>query len=387
MKTLTSRTSSRTARAALVALVTLAAGWATACSDSATARPDAGTGQPGGGGAVEAATAFASGQEIAIAVPEKGKVFLSLSPLGIVPAPADPRVSTGWDMAFEQYTITTNGGVSGPGQAASFGPLDAAAFVGDAAPTVPFLVADKAAGAFLDWFAYEGAPSHALFSRFHVVGVKDGERLWKVQLLSYYGERDGAPISALYSLRYAELTDRGEGPTQQVDRLEGTAGGPGGGPNEPSELLDLATGARSQLTPADALASRLWHLSFRRQTVGVNGGLGGPRGVAACDLDEAGLKDETMDVVRARTPESERARFASVTRASFDGRSFRADGVVSGFSDAWVDRAGASPAPAYATWIVVDAEGNKFMIGFSKFVSASTTSPGTIVMHLKPVSR
>ena len=177
MKTLTSRTSSRTARAALVALVTLAAGWATACSDSATARPDAGTGQPGGGGAVEAATAFASGQEIAIAVPEKGKVFLSLSPLGIVPAPADPRVSTGWDMAFEQYTITTNGGVSGPGQAASFGPLDAAAFVGDAAPTVPFLVADKAAGAFLDWFAYEGAPSHALFSRFHVVGVIF-DRVW-----------------------------------------------------------------------------------------------------------------------------------------------------------------------------------------------------------------
>ncbi len=368
-------------------LATLCAAGTSACSDSAAAKPDAGGPTvTDGGKPIDAAASFSSGEEITIPVAEKGRVFVKLSPLSVVAAPADPKASNGWDMAFEGYDITTNGGVSGRGKAAGFGPLDGIAFVAERAPTVPFLTSDKAAGAFLDWYAYEGAPSHALFSRYHVVGVKDGERLWKVQLLSYYGERDGAPISALYNLRYAELTAGGAGPTQEVKALDGTAGGAGGGVDQANELLELDKGARAKLTPEGALASTLWHLSFRRQNVGVNGGLGGPRAIVACDLDETLRKDETVDVVRTRTAESERARFDAVTRASFDGKAFRADRVVSAFGELWLDRAGPVPAPAYATWLVVDASGQKYLVGFSKFVSATTTSPGAVVMHRKPVS-
>jgi len=371
----------------LALLVAVASLGGAACSDTAATKPDAGLAPTiDGGRPVDAAATFASGEEIEIPVPETGKVFVKLSPLSIVAAPADPKASSGWDMAFEGYAITTNGGASGPGKSACFGPLDGVAFVADTAPSVPFLVADKAAGAFLDWYAYEGAPSHALFSRYHVVGVKDGDRLWKVQLLSYYGERDGAPISALYNIRYAELTAGGAGPTQEVRAIDGTAGGAGGGADKTNELLDLEKGTRTALTPAEALAASSWHLSFRRQNVGVNGGLGGPRGVTACDLDEPLRKDETVDTVKTRTAESEKARFDAVTRASFDGKAFRADRIVSGFGDLWIDRTGATPAPAYATWLVVDASGQKYLVGFSKLVSPTTTSPGTVVMHRKPVS-
>lgn len=219
----------------------------------------------------------------------------------------------------------------------------------------------------------------------HVVGVKDGEKLYKVQVLSYYGERAGAPISALYSIRWAELGPTGPGPTRTLEGIDGTAGGAGGADTEPNEVVDLATGSKSLLSKDSALASSSWHLSFRRQTVTVNGGIAGPRGATAYDLDEPSRSQETLDTVRERTAESERARFESVTRASFDGKPFRAEGIVSAFGDAWVERSGQTPSPTYATWLVADARGQRFLLGFSRFVSATTTSPGTVVMHRKPV--
>lgn len=372
--------------ASLVGLGAIFAASTSACSDSAAVKPDAGDASVSTDGAApeDAAATFSSGEELRIPVPEKGRVYVKMAPLSIVAAPADPKASADWDLAFEGYDVFTNGGISGGGKGASFGPMDGIAFVSDTAPGVPLLFFDKAAGAFLDWYAYEGS-THALYSRFHTVGVKDGDKLWKVQVVTYYGERDGAPISALYKLRYAELGANGVGPTQEVT-LDGTAGGPAGGNDKTNEVVDLGTGARAMLTPPDALASNAWHLSARRQNIGVNGGLGGPRGVTAYDLDEAATKDETVDVVQKRTEASEKARFDGVTRASFEGKPFRADRVVSGFGELWVDRKGAVPAPTYATWYLVGADGKKYLVGFSSFVSATSTSPGTIVMHRKPVS-
>lgn len=368
--------------------IALVSALALGCTDEATPKPatsDGGGLSIADGGAHDTSTTFASGAELSVPVPEKGRAFVRLEPFTVVPAPSDPKASTDWDLAFEEYTITTNGGISGPGKAGAFGPLDGVAFVADTAPTVPFMVADKPAGAFLDWYAYEGAPAHALYSRFHVVGVKDGERLYKVQILSYYGERAGAPISALYSIRWAELGPNGPGPTRTLDGIDGTAGGAGGAATEPNEVVDLATGEKRMLTPAAALASPAWHLSFRRQTVTVNGGIAGPRGAVAHDLDAPTRAGESLDTVRTRSADGERAHFEAVTRASFDGKPFLAEGIVSAFGDTWVDRGGPTPTPRYATWILVDARGQRFLVGFSAFVSATTTSPGTVVMHRKPV--
>jgi hypothetical protein len=328
----------------------------TACSDTAGSKPVTTEGNP-----------FASGVELRVTVPDSGRAYVKLSPPAVVSITGDPRASAEWDLAFEGRHVYTNSGASGGGQAGSFGPLEAAAFTQSTAPQVPFVSPDKPGGPFLDWYVYEGAPSHALWSRFHVFGVRDGERLYKVQILSYYGERNGAPVAGIYRVRYAKLG----GEVQEAADLDGTAGGRGGAPDAPSACLDLATGARAMLSPAAARSSRAWHLCFRRQAVSVNGGIGGPREIGAVDV-HAG-EAETIDVVRSRTPESERARFDAVTVTDLEGKRFEGDRIVSGFGDGW--------SSGQAAWLVVDALGkNKFLVGFSE-----ARTPGPIVMWIKPV--
>ena len=180
------------------------------------------------------------------------------------------------DLAFEGLEIATNSGVSGPGAASAFGPLDPVVFLDDVAPDVPFLVTDRTGGAFVRWYFYEGAPSHALLTRLHVFGVKDGERLFKVQILNYYGVRDNAPVAALYDVRYAELFPDGtSGATAEATAIDGTLGGGSGASDAAGECLDLGTGERAMLTPDQAHASSAWHLCFRRENVSVNGEEGG----------------------------------------------------------------------------------------------------------------
>jgi len=356
----------------------------TGCSDSAGSKPDAGTDPLGDAG--PAATAFDSGAELRVTVPERGRVFVKLNPPAVVAMGGEPKTSPAWDIAFEGFDVFTNSGVSGSGHAGALGPLDAITFLGDTAPSTPFLSPDKSGGAFLDWYAYEGSPTHALWSRYHVVGVKDGARLWKVQILTYYGQRDGAFISALYKIRYAELTGASASATQELANLDGTAGGAQALPTTPSECLDLASGARTTLTPEAARASSAWHLCFRRQSISVNGEIGGPRGIVAVDLGAENVSRDTIDAIKSLTAESEKPKFDAATVASFDGKVFRGDRVVSGFGDAWTDRTASTIKPANAAWLVVSADGKqKVLVGFEAFENPTTKSPGTVVMRIKPV--
>lgn len=368
----------------------LAAGSAlAACSDTAGASPDGGgTSADGGPGtSPEGGPDFSSGSELAVTVPATGRAFVSLGSAKAVTVEGDGKTSTAWDLAFEGYDVFTNGGVSGSGKATAFGPFDDIVFLGDVAPEPPFLFEDKAGGAFLNWYSYEGAPTHALWSRYHVVVVKDGDRYFKVQVLGYYGERSGAPVAALYKVRWAELTATGVGPTQEASALDGTAGGPNGADDAPSECLDLGTGARALLTPAASRASSAWHLCFRRQTISVNGELGGPRGVGAADLDADKLANETVAIVNKRTDDSERPRFEAVTRAQVERLDYRGDRVVSAFSGLWITRQPDGTAISRpAAWLVVGADGkSKYLVGFGAFDGATPQGPGTVHLYVKPV--
>lgn len=337
----------------------------------------------------DAATSFDSGREIRVAVPgdrDKRRAFVNLASATTIAAPADPMASPAWDLAFEGLDVFTNGGSSGKGAGAAFGPLDAVTFVGDVAPTTPFLQSDKPGGAFLEWYDYEDA-THALWSRYHVFGVRDGARTWKVQILGYYGERAGAAVSALYSLRYAEVLDDGtSGPTIELTAVDGTSGGTAGTPASGSECLDLASGARTMLAQDAAATSTAWHLCFRRSAIVVNGEQGGPRGVTAVDLEAAATRTETIDQVKLRTAESEKAKFDAVSNSSFEGKPFRGDRIVSVFSEAWIDPAKPVLAPTYGAWLVVGADGRqKFLVAFVAFESPTATALGTVVMRVKPV--
>jgi hypothetical protein len=328
---------------------------------------------------------FASGEVVRIAMTDAGRAFVELAPASVVQPSGDARASMDWDLAFDGYDVFTNGGVSGMGKGASFGPLDATEYLHDRVPVFPFFLTDKTGGAFLDWYGYEQS-SHALYSRYHVVGVKDGDRLWKVQVLGYYGERDGATIPSLYKIRYAELFADGQGPTAELAGLDGTAGGTASPATAPSECLDFGTGARTRLTPDEAQQSSVWHICFRRASISVNGESGGPRGIGAVDLSAADTAGETLDALKKRTDASEKAAFDAVTRASFASRTFRGDHVVSGFGDRWVDRARSEIAPAFASWLVLDANGSKkYLVAFTAFERPTERSPGVVVMRVKPV--
>lgn len=326
--------------------------------------------------------------ELLIPVPQSGRVYIGLGQPAVITPTGDPKTSVAWDLAFEGYSIYTNSGVSGAGQGGAFGPLDYATLAGSNEPTVPFISVDKAGGAFLDWYAYDGG-AHVLYSRFHVYGLKSGSRLWKVQLLTYYGVRNSAPTSALYQLRYAEIT-ASAGATRQLD-VDGTAGGITDPATAPSGCLDLAAGSVTMLTSAAAQASTAWDLCFRRDAISVNGEAGGPGAVGAADLQAAEAASEQLSVVQTRTAASEQGRFDAVNASSLANATFRGDHVVSAFeTGVWVAPAKSPLAPTpepERVWLVVDASGkHKFLITFSAFQNATTSSPGTVVAHIKPVS-
>jgi hypothetical protein len=296
----------------------------------------------------------------------------------------DPSESIEWDLAFRGYDVITNGGVSGPGAGAAFGPLpEFYFFFPDEPIDEPFLIEDKAGGAFLGWYVYDGS-DHTIYSRYHVYGVRSGARLYKVQLLGYYGEVMGAPVSGLYQMRYAEVTADGVGAIEQLANVDATVDGEVSDLTLPNAMVSLASGEIRRLTPEQALEDTGWDLGFRRDAVTVNGELSGPGGVTAVDLDA--VDQRSLEDVKALSESVEFARFDSVDYAALtaDGLAYRGDGVTSAFSGKWVDFERDPPSPTKNTgFLVIGADGEtRFLLGFDAFDGASAESPGTVTLFV-----
>lgn len=374
------RSLSHLSRAALLATVALAS----ACSDEAGKKATSTPTNDAGGDAGET---FTTGEQLEVTVPPVGRVHVKLSSPPAVVTPSDPKGDRGWDLAFEGVDVFTNSGPSGGGSSSAFGPLDTIVFIADQIPTTPFLSPDTTGGAFIRWWFYGGgAADHALFSRFHVYGIKDGDKLYKVQVLNYNGVRNGAPTKALYRVRWAEVTAAGLGPTKELADLDGTANGKQGTPDAKAECLDLGTSARVMLTAAESRGSNAWHLCFLRENISVNGEIGGPREVGAVDLDAASSATETLSATINKSPESELAKFDAVNAQSLAAQPFRGDRVISAFGALWLERGVAPIVPSKSAWLVVGADGkSNYLVGFARFEGATATSPGKIVMRVKSV--
>jgi hypothetical protein len=341
--------------------------------------PSGSGGSGGSGGSATGGDPFASGTALDVPVPESGRTWVDLD----LPAVTDEN--TTWELAFEGQGVFTNGGESGTGMGKAFGPLDPADFLSEEVPYYPFLVEDEPGGAFVDWYAYDGS-EHVLYGRYHVFGVRRAGTLYKVQVLGFYGEVAGAPVAAVYSLRYAPVTDAGPGPTTTLTDIDATAGGSMGTENDPSACVALATGDVQLLPPSQAVASPDWDLCFRRAAISVNGGLGGPGGVEAVDLDRDKTKDEELAGVMMLTADSELPRFDAVDYADLTEPSlpWTGDEIVSAFTDLWLEP-GVSPiAPEHFAWLVVGADGTTvFLVGFDGFTGATATHPGTVHMRIR----
>ena len=349
--------------------------------NSSAGGADGSTANAGGGGA----DLSAEGTPLTFTVSPDERVFIDLDGPAVLTG-ADMQ-SADWELAFQGYDVFTNSGVSGLGSAEAFGPLAVATFLLNSDPMAPFLLADRHGGAFLRWYAYEG-DIHALWSRYHIFGIRDGEDYFKVQILSYYGEVQGAPVSAIYQLRWAAVDENGVSATQSVMDLDGTAGGLVGGDDAPSGCIDLASGEQLMLSPAQAQQSSAWHLCFRRDAISVNGELGGPRGVGAVDLTRSMSPDELpVSQVKTLTSGSELAAFDEVDYAALSDPklSYRGDRVISAFGTTWYD-AGSPAVPTPVTWYAQSSDGARgFLLYFESFEGADTNAPKQITIRVKQV--
>jgi hypothetical protein len=360
----------------------------TACSND-TLPPLASTSDAGVGGTGSDAgdTGIFRGIEICVEVPEQGRAFVDLDAARAVAPPGDGRGSTEWDLAFSGWDVFTNSGPSGDGNGGAFGPLDDLVFLSDSAPSVPFLDPDETAGAFRDWYDYEGG-THILWSRYHVYGVRSGTQLFKLQVLGYYGEISGTPVSAVYRVRYAAVDAAGSGPTTVVDALDATAGGTSADPTKPSACLKLATGEKPSLPPDAARVSTDWDLCLRRDNIAVNGEQGGPGSAAAVDLDAAKIETEALETVKARTADSELARFDATGHAELTASEhvYRGDHVASAFADRWADRDANPPVPFTGSWLVLSGAGStKNLVIFDRLERPTSASAGQIVLRVRSV--
>jgi hypothetical protein len=348
----------RGAVASAVALLVLPA---VGCASSKVDDLDGAGGAEGGGGANQPGEGV-----VELNVGPESLTFVELSAPSVAEVKDDGSASLAWDLALRGRDVFTNGGISGPGNGAAFGPLSPPTFLSDTAPDVPLLLKDRAGGAFVDWYDY-GGDQHQLFSRYHVYGLRDGERYFKVQVLSYYGERLGAPLSALYRIRYAEVLAGEVGETQEIAEIDATAGNDSADDSQLSACLDLDTQRLSELTPVDAADSDDWHLCFRREAIAVNGGLSGPRGVEAVDLQGDQTAQETEQEIQARSADSELAAFDEVDYATLsgDGVSWATDGVATAFAQRWLEPDSDPVALSDTVWLVLAADGaSKYLMKF-----------------------
>lgn len=327
-----------------------------------------------------------SGQDhLLVPVTADQRTFVKLGVPAVVSV-GDPGSSTDWDLSFQGYDVFTNGGISGPGLGSAFGPLPASAFAFPDEPIgVPFLIEDRAEGAFLRWYAYDGG-THQLYSRYHVYGIQAGGALYKLQVASYYTEVAGAPVGARYRLRVATVGDAGPGPLRELADIDGSVDGGSTDPEAPSGCVNLETEAFEYLSPSDASASTSWHLCFRRDAISVNGELGGPGDVSAVDLQKGA--NEPLADVKALTEADALARFDATDEAALTDPAleYRGDYATSAFTSKWATLTSDPPGPVTsAAWLVVAADGSsRYLVGFDAFDGATSAAPGTIDLFVHP---
>jgi hypothetical protein len=233
------------------------------------------------------------------------------------------------------------------------------------------------------WFTFG---EQQVQSRGHVYGIDDGERLWKLQFLSYYEEHDGEQQPALYSLRYQEVSAGGDAELVELKGIDARGAGASVGPSSKLACIDLRNAETRLLDEATTRVDRTWHICLRRTQAFVNGGYSGPAAVKAADLDLI-LDQEASGLARV-TREQLLERFVAVQYADLSDTNlgYRTDDAVrSGFGNGWVDAPGpsASPLPGVA-WLVRAADGvQHYGVLVTRLEQPRAEAPGTVTLQIK----
>jgi len=128
---------------------------------------------------------------------------------GATVTPADLATSLEWDLRIFSYEIAQNSGPTGSGSCGAFqaftelvDPSDFGSFT--LQPDAP-LFPDNESSVLVDWYEYQGPPTHQLLSHDHVYLIKSGDRVFKLQIESYYKNIGGTAVSGHYSFIWNEL--------------------------------------------------------------------------------------------------------------------------------------------------------------------------------------
>ncbi len=222
-------------------------------------------------------------------------VYIDLD-TGAEVTPAAPEDSDAWDIAFQRFTIKSNGGDSGTGgveiagvEGVTFDSVTAAPASGwfsdapdsDDEDTTPDYAVDQAGG----WYDYNIA-NHVLTPRqvVFVVHTVEGNYV-KLEMLDYY---DDAGTSGIPKYRAAAVSE----PTAQAPTgLEVDASAAG-------EWVYIDAAAAALVEVTDPATSDAWDLALSRTKVMTNGGTSGP-GLAAARETAAGT---TWQALTATSP-------------------------------------------------------------------------------------
>jgi len=149
-------------------------------------------------------------QSATVDVSGGAEIYFNLS-LGEEIVPADLASSTEWDLHFSGYAIRLNGGLSGPGEAGAIPIFQSGVNFEDitkANESGGHYFADRAGSAFStdsgDWYNYDST-THLLSSKNHVYVIDTGSALIKMQILNYYREVEGTPMSGFITFRWLPI--------------------------------------------------------------------------------------------------------------------------------------------------------------------------------------
>lgn len=299
------------------------------------------------------------------------------------------RDRTNWDLRFEGFGLFTNGGASGAGEGASFGPSTDLDLLFDTAPDVP-MRADLSDGALMKWYWFGEA---GIASRYHVYGLRDADgHLFKVQILGYYAEVDSGLVSAQYTLRYAEVTEDGIGETKELAGIDATAGGVSAPAGALSACVNLEAGDVHLWSEDEWSRRDDWHVCFARTDAIVNGGVSGPGAVVAVDLDldpatgeDPGLTEEES----VRTADSELDRFNAIGYEDLNASHLAWDkqyDVVPRIGTRWVQGSSSDPSPVPGTWFVRGADGSSYYALYFTSVTREGSSPPRVELQVKALN-
>ena len=331
------------------------------------------------------ATDILPGQRFEFTLGER--VYLDLSIPAVV-APSSNDTFT-WDLLFEGLTLYTNSGAAGPGFGASYGPSSEFDLLFDSAPAVP-LRADMSESALLNWYWFG---PNGITSRYHTYGLRDGDgRLFKLQVLSYYDDSDAGHESAVYTLRYAEVSAGNSGETSETSGINANAGGVTLPPSSPAGCIDLATGKYLQLAQAQWGAMTDWDLCFQRTEVFLNGGLTGSGAVQAVDLDIdslAGADSGVTEAEKQQTAEGALERFDAIDYAALTQPNLPWEQEYQArprIGTRWLTGEHDNPGLTMGSWIIRGADGESHYALYFTDIARTADQSQTVGVQVKPLS-